>query len=180
MKIRLIPTVITVVLSASLLVGGWFIYQNVATVNPLERIVAEVPGVIGGKPVISNDTVTMDLTLDKDANIRNIYDTIAGEGKSVIGSRELKLSIQPAASEDQQKLNDVWSSVLFDVAQAMDHRNYSDIPGAMKQVEKKFTGVKATSEMDEENVYITLRDGDSAKYIILPRTPDQMGAWPNA
>ena len=47
MKIRLIPTVITVVLSASLLVGGWFIYRNVATVNPLERIVAEVPGVIG-------------------------------------------------------------------------------------------------------------------------------------
>ena len=44
----------------------------------------------------------------------------------------------------------LWSSVLFNVAQAMDHRNYSDIPAAMKQAEQKFTGIKATSEMDED------------------------------
>ncbi|MFC5650768.1 hypothetical protein ACFPYJ_16965 [Paenibacillus solisilvae] len=180
MKIRLMPTLITVVLSASLLVGGWFIYRNVATVQPLERIVAEVPGVVQANPVISNDAVTLDLTLDKDANIRNIYDRIANDGKAVIGSRELKLNIQPVANEDQTKLDDVWSSVLFDVAQAMEHRNYSDIPAAMKQMEHQFPGVKATTEMDDINVYITLKDGNSAKYMVLPRTPDQMGAWPNA
>jgi hypothetical protein len=70
--------------------------------------------------------------------------------------------------------------VLFDVAQAMDHRNYSDIPAAMKRVEQQFTGVHASSEMDDVNVYITLVDGDSAKHIVLPRKPEQLGVWPNA
>ncbi|BBH20948.1 hypothetical protein Back11_22930 [Paenibacillus baekrokdamisoli] len=180
MKIRVMPTVIIAIVSASLLVGGWFIYQNVATVHPLERIVAQVPGVLEAKPVVSNDAVTVDLTLRKDANLRVVYDTIATQSQSIIGTRELKLAINQDSGTKQKELNEVWSSNLFDVAQAMEHRNYSEIPTAMKHIEQNYSGVQATSEMDETNVYITLKNGDSAKYIILPRTPDQMGAWPNA
>lgn len=178
MKIRWLPVVITAVLSAIILVGGWYIYRNVATVRPLEQIAATVPGVKEAKPVINRDSVTIELKLDKNADVRDVYDTIAREGGSIIGSRELKLQIDE--NPDQKRLNDVWSSVLFDVAQAMDHRNYSDIPAAMKRVEQQFTGVHASSEMDDVNVYITLVDGDSAKHIVLPRKPEQLGVWPNA
>jgi hypothetical protein len=31
--------------------------------------------------------------------------------------------------------------------------------------------------MDETNVYVRLTDGVNSKYIILPRTPAQMGVW---
>ena len=178
MKIRWIPTLITAVLTACLLVGGWYVYRNMATVRPLQTIVSQIPGVKAAKPVISRDSVTLKLMLDKNADVRQVYDRITTDGASVIGSRELHLQIQEEG--DQSKLDQVWSSMLFDVAQAMDHRNYSDIPSAMNRVQQQFNGVKATSEMDNVNVYITLRDGNAVKHIVLPRTPDQLGAWPDA
>ncbi|MBW7457770.1 hypothetical protein ACFOLF_05080 [Paenibacillus sepulcri] len=178
MKIKWIPTLITAVLSACLLVGGWYMYRNMATVKPFEQILSQIPGVTEAKPDIYQNSVTVELTLDKNADVREVYDKITSEGKSVIGSRELRLQIKEGTNQD--KLNDVWSSMLFGIAQAMDHRNYADIPQTLKQAEQQFDGIQAASEMDNENVYITLKDGDSVKHVVLPRAPEQLGAWPNA
>ncbi|MBB3109326.1 hypothetical protein FHS18_001378 [Paenibacillus phyllosphaerae] len=178
MNIRIMPTVVTAVISAGLLVGGWFAYQNVATVQPLEQILVDVPGVTEAVPNVQRDAVTVSLKLDNDANIRDVYDTILLEGEHVIGDRELRLQIDNSKSDEI--LNDIWSSVLFNIAQAMETRQYTGIPTAMEQIESKYEGVTATSEMDDMNVYITLKHGAAAKYVILPRTPEQMGVWPNA
>ncbi|WP_308639179.1 hypothetical protein [Paenibacillus silvisoli] len=176
MKIRLIPTVLTAVISAGLLIGGWYVHRSVATVGPLERIVAETPGVIAGEPVIDRSSVTIALKLDRQANLRNIYDTIATKGEDMIGKRELKLDFEDNGSKE---LDDVWASILFDIAQAMDHRNYAEIPETMKDVQAKHAGIEASSEMDDVNVYITLKNSKSVKHIVLPRTPNTIGAWPN-
>ncbi|SEN27241.1 hypothetical protein [Paenibacillus sp. OV219] len=177
MKIRLMPAVLTAVISASVLVGGWFTYHSVAAVKPLERIVAGTPGVIESTPVINRNTVTIDMKLERDANIRDVYDHIASEGENIIGDRELKLNI--GDSKPSKQLEDVWATMLFDVAQAMDHREYGSIPQAIEEAHTKFPAVTATSEMDDSNVYITLKDDTSVKYVVLPRTPNKMGAWPN-
>ncbi|REE94321.1 hypothetical protein A8990_101113 [Paenibacillus taihuensis] len=177
MKFRMMPAVLTAVISAGVLVGGWFTYHSVAAVKPLERIVAGTPGVVESTPVINRNAVTIDMKLDRDANIRDVYDHIATEGNDIIGDRELKLDF--GDTKPSKQLEDVWSSMLFDIAQAMDHREYASIPEAIKQVQAKHPGVTATSEMDDVNVYITLKDETSVKYMVLPRTPNQMGAWPN-
>ncbi|SDW29326.1 hypothetical protein [Paenibacillus sp. CF384] len=177
MKIRLLPAIITAVITAGLLVGGWYIHRNVATIEPLERIVAETPGVIEGVPVIDRSSVTIALKLDRDASLRDVYDTIATKGDDMIGKRELKLEFRNDNTTKQ--LDAVWSTMLFDIAQAMEHRNYADIPATLKQVQNKFAGVTAESEMDDVNVYITLKDSKSEKHIVLPRTPNTLGAWPN-
>ncbi|MBW7473400.1 hypothetical protein K0T92_01420 [Paenibacillus oenotherae] len=178
MKIRVLPAVLTAVLSAGLLVGGWYTYRNVATLGPLESIVADMPGVSSAAPVIGRDSVTMEITLDRDANVKDIYETIAREGESVIGGKELKFDIQEDGK--QQELDKVWSTVLFDIAEAMENRHYTAIPAAMSRLEKQFSGIEASSEIDEVNVYITLKNGETAKHIVLPRTSEKLGVWPNA
>ncbi|TYP77719.1 hypothetical protein [Paenibacillus methanolicus] len=178
MRIKVVPTVMTAVLSASLLVGGWYAYRNVATVQPLEQIVNEVPGVTAATPVVGRENVTVQLTLKPDANIRKVYDTIAEKGDTVIGDRTLELQIENKQADET--LNDIWSAKLFDIAQAMENRQYAQIPAAMAAIEQEYKGVTATSEMDDKNVYITLKDGEAVKHVILPRTPNQLGVWPNA
>ncbi|WP_274651605.1 hypothetical protein [Paenibacillus humicola] len=178
MKIRVIPVIVTAVLTACLLVGGWYVYRNVSTVQPLERIAQDVPGVTAAKPVIGSDTVTLDVKLAPDADIRDVYQSIVQNGAAVIGSRGVKLNV--LEEQGGKRLDDAWSSVLFQVAEAMDHRKYSEIPAAMKQVEKQFKGLEARSEIDDTNVYITLKDGNAAKHVVLPRTPDKIGVWPDA
>jgi hypothetical protein len=37
--------------------------------------------------------------------------------------------------------------------------------------------VKVTTEMDDTNVYITIKNTEAVKYVVLPRTPDQLEAW---
>ncbi|MBM7564533.1 hypothetical protein [Paenibacillus sacheonensis] len=178
MKIRPLPIVLTAVITAALLVGGWFLYRNEADLKPLDRIATSTPGVIDAKPVIGRSSVTLDLTLNRDANLRNVYDTIATEGDDIIGSKELKLNI--TESEASGKLEDVWASMLFEVAQAMDHRSYADIPKAMQEAQSKYPGIQASSEMDDTNVYITLKDDKAVKYVVLPRASNTIGVWPNA
>lgn len=178
MKIRPLPVVLTAVITAGLLIGGWFTYRNEADLKPLDRIATSAPGVVNAQPVVGRSSVTLNLTLNRDANLRNIYDTIATKGNDIIGSKDLKLNIEKAGSS--AALDDVWASMLFEVAQAMDHRSYADIPAAMKQAESEHAGIQAESEMDDTNVYITLKDGKGVKYIVLPRTSNTIGAWPNA
>ena len=77
-------------------------------------------------------------------------------------------------------LDKAWSYSLFDVAEAMENRKYSGVRDAMAKLSERFPGVTAVTDIDENNVYISLRDGDAAKFVVLPRQPATLGVWPNA
>ncbi|SDR79413.1 hypothetical protein SAMN05444162_0053 [Paenibacillaceae bacterium GAS479] len=176
-KWKLFPFFVTIAVSATLLFGGWYAYQQTAIERPLNKAVQSLPGVASAVPAISDDAVTVKLKLNTGADLRTIYDQISRQGASVIGSRKLILQIDQASSP---KLDAVWSSQLFTIAEAMETREYSRIPDAMAKLEKTQPGLKAKSLMDDTNVYVTLEFGTDTKYIILPRAGEVMGVWPNA
>ena len=177
MKIKWIPAVIAVIVTSGLLFGGWYGYKQIVLEQPFEKIVNQLDGIKAAKPVFENSRITVELQLEDGADLRDIYQGIRTEGASVIGNRELQLDIRENSND---RLDHLWSSMLFEVAQAMETREYSDIPSAMKKLEQENEGVTVRTEMDEINVYITMHDGESTKYIVLPRIPAVMGVWPNA
>ncbi|MNZ63971.1 hypothetical protein D3C78_821290 [compost metagenome] len=178
MKPRITPIIITAAISAVILFGGWSVYHQVAVAAPLEKAVADIEGVKSiGKPVISEEQVMIDVVLESGANVRSVYNGIEKNGSDVIGDRALKLNIK---TESDEQLESLWSSVLFDIAEAMETRAYSSIPDVMKDAAAQTKGVSVTTEMDETNVYITITNEASVKYVVLPRTPIQMGVWQNA
>lgn len=176
MKFRVLPVVIAVLASSVILFGGWFAYHSYAMESPISQIIDHSPGVEQVKSDFSKDTVTVQLKLAGDASIREIYQKLTTEGSSVIGKRELKLKLD---SQSSPEIEQWWSSALFDVAQAMETRHYSDIPKILDDQKSKLPGLTAATEMDEKNVYVRLSDGGKNKYIILPRVPAVMGAWSN-
>ena len=70
--------------------------------------------------------------------------------------------------------------MLFKVAEAMENRRYADIPDAMETLTETHRGLSVDTSLDNENVYITMKQDGAVKYIVLPRTPVRMGVWPNA
>lgn len=177
MKLRLLPVVLSVVITASLLFGGYFAYQSYAMENPLQKIVSGIDGVELVSTHLTTDKVEVDVKLAAGKSLREVYNKIQTEGKSVIGSRELQLKVQNASSP---RLDSWWSSVLFEIAQAMETKQYSQIPKTLQaRTQANSDGIQATTEMDDRYVYISLTDGESSKYIMLPRTPAKMGVWPN-
>jgi hypothetical protein len=174
MKLRFIPILITVAVTSALLFGGWYFYQSSAVENPIKNVILGVQGVNQVTTNINNSQVSIDLKLNKDADLRNLYSTISKEGASLLSSRELKLNLE---SQTSPELDQWRSSALFEVAQAMDTKHYADIPQVLKARAQEIPGLSVMTEMDETNVYVRLTDGVNSKYIILPRTPAQMGVW---
>lgn len=175
MRPKVMPVLVTAAITASVLFGGWAIYNQVAVAAPLDKVVNEVDGVISsGKPVMTKENVIIDVVLDPAANVRSVYEAIEKNGSGVFGDRKLELNIE---TKSDKELDDIWSKALFQVAEAMETKTYSTIPAAVKEAAAGDENVNVTTEMDEDNVYITLKNGDAVKYIVLPRTPAMLEVW---
>lgn len=176
LKLRLLPVVLSVLVSASVLFGGYFAYQSYAMESPLENVVSAIPGVELESIKISGNQAELELKVASGTNLREVYSQIQNEGRSTLGGRELKLKV---VNEPTERLEQWWSSALFEVAQAMETKQYAQIPKTLEERSANSEGVKATTEMDDKFVYITITDGNNSKYVMLPRTPAKLGVWPN-
>jgi len=176
MKLRLLPILLSISITSVVLFGGWFAYQSLAKENPMVRIVQEENGVKKANVKFEKTEVLVRLELEDQASLREIFEHISTEGASVIGDRKLNIKVTNTTSK---QLEQIWSGMLFNIAEAMETKQYSAIPKTLKQVQTDFPQVKAISEMDDTNVYIRLTDGKRSKYVILPRIPARMEAWTN-
>ena len=177
MKLRIVPIVLTVVISASVLFGGWFLYRQMALQNPLVNVVSQYEGVKSSHIDIKQDTVTLKLDLQPNTDLRGLVEHINKEGKSVVGKRTLKLEVVDHSSE---QLNHWWDEAMLSVAQAMDNKQYTDIQSSLEELAKSSPQLKAKAQIDDQNVYVSLSDGKSGKFIILPRQPGKLEVWKNA
>ncbi|GIP48637.1 hypothetical protein D3C76_464490 [compost metagenome] len=177
MKLRIGPIAASIAISVLVLFGGWFLYRQWAIERPLENIVKSVDGVNQVEMDIKPDELALKLSLKPGTDLGALVRQIEQNGKDQIGNRTLKLDVEDHSSPT---LDLLWENALFTVAQAMENKQYTQITAALKQMEQENDKLTATAEMDEKNVYITLTDGQYSKFVILPRTPERMGAWPNA
>jgi len=177
MKLRILPLTLTAALSAALLFGGWFAYRHYGVEQPLDRVAAGIPGVESANVQMTTGQVKVDVKLAPDADVGEVFRKMKQDGAGTIGTKELALTV---SGTNVQALDKAWSYALFDVAEAMENRQYTGIRDAMDKLQSKYPGLTAATDMDEDNVYITLREGGAAKFVILPRQPATMGVWPNA
>lgn len=176
LKLRPMPLIISIVASSVLLFGGWFVYNSMALNNPLATVVNEIDGVNSAETQVLRNAAIVELTLDEEASLREVIHALKTEGSSIIGQRELNVSVLDNTSPELERW---WSSVLFDIAEAMEHKQYSQIPATLEAHKGELQGLDYTTEMDETHVYIKLIHGEYSKFIMLPRTPNMMGVWNN-
>ncbi|QCT02607.1 hypothetical protein E6C60_1892 [Paenibacillus algicola] len=177
MKLRIFPILLSVVVSASVLFGGWFLYRHYALQNPIAQVLSQYEGVNDSQIDIKRNTVTLKLDLQPETDLRDLVSQIQKEGKSVIDQRELMIEV---ADHSSDVLNEWWDSAMLSVAQAMDNRQYTDIQTALNQLADQRPNLKAVAQIDDQNVYVSLSDGTSGKFIILPRHPGTMEVWNHA
>ncbi|KGE17779.1 hypothetical protein [Paenibacillus wynnii] len=177
MKLRLVPVLLTSLLSVALMFGGWFLYRQFAIQEPLQKIVNSYQGVNKSHISINRNEVSLKLDLQPGTKLRDLVQYISTEGESVIGGRSIKLDLEQHSSEE---LDEIWDQAMFSVAEAMESRKYTLIPAKLDQLKEQYEGITATTEIDDNNVYVSLTNGKESKFIILPRQPENMGVWNNA
>ena len=87
MKLRLIPILISIIISTVVLFGGWFSYRSYAMETPLTKKVEQIAGVRQAHFEFTNKNVIVTLKLKSEANIRTVYDDTVKLSDSSIGSR---------------------------------------------------------------------------------------------
>ncbi|WNS44536.1 hypothetical protein [Paenibacillus sp. MMS20-IR301] len=180
MKLRLMPVLLTSLLSVALLFGGWYAYRQFAVQEPLQKLVSSYEGVKDSHITIKRNEVTLKLDLQPGTKLRELVQYVSKEGGSAINGRTLKLDVEQHSSA---LLDEYWDKAMFSVAEAMESRKYTLIPAKLDDLKaeySQYSAVTATTEIDDNNVYVSLSDGKESKFIILPRTAAAMGVWNNA
>ncbi|NQX44768.1 hypothetical protein HQN87_05470 [Paenibacillus tritici] len=180
MKLRLVPVLLTSLLSAALLFGGWYAYRQFVVQEPLHKLVSSYEGVKDSHITIKRNEVTLKLELQPGTKLRELVQYVSKEGSAAINGRTLKLDVEQDTSA---LLDEYWDKAMFSVAEAMESRKYTLIPAkldGLKEQDSKYSGVTATTEIDDNNVYVSLSNGTESKFIILPRVAAKMGVWNNA
>lgn len=177
MKLRIFPIAATVVVSALLLFGGWYVYRQMALQSPLDAIVKQYDGVNSAHFDVNRNSITLKLDLRPDTDLGALIQHVKENGKTLIGGKTLNIDVQDHSSTALDKW---WSQALFPVAEAMENKKYTEITATLDKLNKQTPDIKATAEMDDTNVYISITDGKASKFVILPRTAEKLGVWNNA
>ncbi|WP_411342880.1 hypothetical protein ACE3MZ_14585 [Paenibacillus sp. WLX1005] len=165
MKLRALPVILTVVVSITLLFGGWFTYRQLTLHNPLMNIVDSYPGVNSAQVSINQKEVALKLDLKPETDLGSLVQTLNKQSADIIGARTLKLEV---VDHSDDTLNQIWENAMFPVSQAMANRQYTDIPKTLEQIARDNSGITAKAEMDDRNVYVSLSNGKASKFLILP------------
>jgi len=177
-KLRLLPVVVTILASSAVLFGGWFAYQSYAMEDPFLKETAAIEGVAGATVELGRDQAIVHVTLAEGAKLREAYQAVVEAGRASLGKRSVVVDVVGEGGTSPA-LEEWWSGALFDVAQAMETKQYARIPERLKELAASQGNLQVKTEMDETNVYIALTDGPNSKYVVLPRTAATMGVWPN-
>ena len=174
MKVRLLPILMTVLLSSAVLFGGWYIYRHVGLSTPLQQKIGNISGVKEVNLSVTNREVNVDLDLQSNADLRQVYSQLVQASSKITGTRQLHVAITNSSSTE---LDTWWANELFAVAQAMETKQYADIPKTLNEDKSKLQGLQITAEMDDENVYVQLKTANASKFIVLPRNPQSVGVF---
>lgn len=174
MKLRLMPILISVTVTALVCFGGWFIYNSVAMKDPILKLAQEIPGVEDVQVDIKDQVVQVDLQVNSEANVGAAVEQLRREGSDIIGGKKLQIEVKDRTNE---QLDTWWSKVLFQVAEAMENRRYGEIPNIL--VSQQTPDMTVETSMDEQFVYVKLTSGDHVKIELLERVPAMLGVWVN-
>lgn len=177
MNIRIVPVLMSALLTGAVLFGGWFGYRHFAVEQPLAGKLNGVEGVAVSETAVSDGRVKVEVELDGSVELGGVFREIRSRLEPALGSRELELVIR---QQPDEKLEAIWSTALFEVAQAMENRQYADIPKTASRLMDDHPGLVVNTDMDEYNVYMTLKLDRAVKYVVLPRQPVVLGVWPHA
>lgn len=176
-KVRVAPTVLIMIVTGAVLFGGWALYQKNFVKQPVEQIVQQHAEITRYHVDWQTGAMKVQIQTKPGVDVRQLVQQLTGDlEKQAKGN---KVVIEYMNEHSTPEIDKWWSQALFDVAEAMVHQNYSHIPSRLQELQQKQPGIEVQTEMDNQYVYITLKDGQGSKTMLLPLEGTRMGVWPN-
>lgn len=168
MKKRIMVILISGFVAGIGLFGGWKFYQSYALQKPLDEKVQAVDGVSDVSVERNAVELIISFRPDTGVNLPEIINQFIEITQPYREDQALRFEL---IQDKSQQLEQWWSLVLFDVAEAMENRTYGAIPEVLETRKDDLPGLQVRAEIDDVYVYIYLERSEESKYILLPRHP---------
>ncbi|RJG24536.1 quinolinate synthase [Paenibacillus thiaminolyticus] len=176
-NIRIVPTLLIMLLTGGILFGGWAVYQTKYVQQPVDRVMRQHAAITKYQVDWHSDTLSIQIQADPNADIREVVQKLNTDIAPYAKGK--KVQIEYINENSTPSIDKWWSQALFDVAQAMVHQNYSDIPKKLQELKTNQPDLEVVTEMDNQYVYIQLKDKQGSKTMLLPLDGTAMGVWPH-
>lgn len=143
-------------------------YRQTALERPVEKMLANYPGVTSAQAHITQKQAVLKLDLESNVDLRGMIAQLRKEQGSLFEGRSIKLDI---ADHSTPEIEELWKQASFSVAEAMANKRYTMIPDTLAEIQNENNGYTISSDMDDRYVYVALSsasDKKANKYIILP------------
>ncbi|MCF8563797.1 hypothetical protein LLE49_03465 [Alicyclobacillus tolerans] len=168
-RVRLVPLIFVMLLTLSVLFGGWQAYYHFKLVGPLQTQLDSIQGVttvdvVAGNPgriKVHLGPVKTLVNQDLQSTYLKIMSTVSG---SFSGSDSVTL-----LDNRNQELQSAYENLFPIVAEGVSKGNYTEM---ISQVENQAAkqGITARITMDEHNIYIQFSKGSHYLYDVYPYT----------
>ncbi|GAB7387563.1 hypothetical protein BSNK01_14000 [Bacillaceae bacterium] len=172
MKIRTVPVIVSLLVTALLLFGGYAVYARYFIERPIIEAASALADVKVEDVRVTKDKLALDVRLDERARLLEAYRRLSEIAAEKAAHREVEIRFANVETGD---LRSLWEKEYFAIAEAMDLRKYSQIPAIVAGWKQKYALKAAESRMDEKHVYIYLEDGQGRFFAVLPRAAKRGG-----
>ncbi len=156
--------IISVILGLLVFAGGQWLYEKYNYDEPLDKTLSSNKAVESYKLSGEDQPVTVELKLKNVENLGKTYGELDNSLREVLGGKEYKIKL---VDNRNRQLENIYYHSQFAVYEAMARGNYREMEQYISR-QAAAAGAQANVFMDQEAVYVQIKNGDYYLYEIIP------------
>lgn len=164
-RIRILPTVSALILTFTVLFGGFQMYKNYELIRPLQAQLYKIQSVQSVHITTSGQMPTVNLQLGRVADLQTTYNIIVNAVTSTMGS-PASIALKDHSSLFLRSTYETLKPTLFE---GLAKGNYTSMIHSMESSSAK-AGIACRVTMDTQYVYVQMSKGGFFLYAIVPYT----------
>ncbi|MDD3852627.1 MAG: hypothetical protein PHD40_03105 [Syntrophomonadaceae bacterium] len=163
--IRIPIVIIALLITVGLLLGGMRLYNYYNVEQAVQKSVTQIESVTGANVSKSNGQYTILIKLNWSQNLQGVYNEADQIGKQYFGNTTYSIQV---LDKRNQRLNNIFINLQPLIYETLAKDEYVRMKSEIdKQVIK--TQMDYFLQVDQDNIYISIRDGDYYLYEIIQR-----------
>lgn len=167
MQIRKVPIVLSLLATLTLLFGGWFLYQKMEIEEPVRNEIEQMKSANLADLEVGKEQLNIQLTVTNPDKFPVEYQELLNTLQKRVQNKQVRVEV---TNQDQQ-LKEIWTNGVFVFTEAVDLHQYSRIPQMLANWKQDYQLDAASTQMDDDNIYIYLKRGSADFYAMVPRNP---------
>lgn len=157
MKIRLVPVILSLIITLLVLFGGWWVYESVHIKQPIGALLDKAAHVTDYSIEVRPNHITVEVQVDAAFTLKGHYIDLLEQIKEATRHQNVTLTLK---DEPDEVLLARWNELYFTLAEGIHTRNYRTMLDRLEEVAQEET-VRLQVAMDREHLYVFLQESES-------------------